>query len=76
VVTDSAARIRPAALAAAGRAWRGLVWFARGVTGESKYDAYVAHERAAHPDREPMSERDYWRCLYREQDANPGSRCC
>ena len=58
------------------RAWRGLVWYVRGVTGEAKYDAYLEHERQAHPDREPMTEREFWRDHYRQQDANPGSRCC
>lgn len=49
---------------------------AKGVTGESKYQAYVDHERRAHPDREPMSEREFWRDEYRRQDANPEGRCC
>ncbi len=58
------------------RAWRGVVWWAKGVTGESKYQAYVDHERRVHPDREPMTERDFWRDEYRRQDANPEGRCC
>jgi len=58
------------------RAWRGVVWWAKGVTGESKYQAYVEHERRVHPDREPMTERDFWRDEYRRQDANPEGRCC
>jgi len=62
--------------AAIRRAWGAVRWYVRGVTGESRYDAYVAHARAAHPDREPLSARDYWRRVYREQDANPGARCC
>lgn len=75
MVTD-ARTARPSLLAGAGRVWRALAWYAKGLTGESRYADYVAHERAAHPDREPMTEREYWRCVYREQDANPGSRCC
>ena len=58
------------------RAWGGLLWWAKGVTGESKYQAYVTHERRAHPDREPMSERAFWRDEWRRQDANPEGRCC
>ncbi|WP_261164561.1 YbdD/YjiX family protein [Microbacterium sp. Marseille-Q6965] len=58
------------------RGWRALSWYARGVTGESRYDAYVAHARVAHPDCEPLSAREYWRRVYREQGANPGARCC
>ena len=68
---------RPAAAGALlARAWAGAVWWAKGVTGESRYAAYVAHERRAHPDREPMSEREFWRDEYRRQDANPEGRCC
>lgn len=68
---------RPAAAGALlARAWRALVWWAKGVTGESKYQAYVDHERRAHPDREPMTERAFWRDEYRRQDASPEGRCC
>ncbi|MBY0687424.1 YbdD/YjiX family protein [Microbacterium marinilacus] len=63
-------------MAGAARAWRALRWYVRGLTGEARYDAYVAHERSAHPGRTPMSPREFWRCVYRDQDANPGSRCC
>jgi uncharacterized short protein YbdD (DUF466 family) len=58
------------------RAWGGLVWWAKGVTGESKYQAYVDHERRVHPDRTPMTERQFWRDEYARQDANPEGRCC
>lgn len=58
------------------RGWRAIVWWAKGVTGESKYAAYLAHERRAHPDRPPMSEREFWRDEYARQDANPEGRCC
>ena len=58
------------------RAWRAVVWYLNGLTGQSRYAAYVAHERSQHPDREPMSERDFWRRHYAEQDADPGARCC
>ncbi|WOF24379.1 YbdD/YjiX family protein [Microbacterium betulae] len=50
--------------------------FLYGMTGQSRYAAYVAHERAAHPDREPLDEREFWRSVYREQERDPGSRCC
>jgi len=77
VGTERTAPTRPGPLAGAlGRAWRGVAWWVRGVTGEARYDAYVAHERAAHPDREPMTPREFWRGVYREQDAHPGTRCC
>ncbi|WP_306231286.1 YbdD/YjiX family protein [Agrococcus beijingensis] len=58
------------------RAWDGLVWWAKGVTGESKYQAYLDHEGRVHPDRPVMTEREFWRDEYRRQDANPEGRCC
>lgn len=58
------------------RAWGAVRWWVRGVTGEARYDAYVAHHRAHHPDVAPLTERQFWRAEYARQDANPGSRCC
>lgn len=58
------------------RAWRGLVWYLKGLTGESRYAAYVAHARQTHPEAEPMSEREFWREHAAWQDANPQGRCC
>ncbi|MER7796700.1 YbdD/YjiX family protein [Microbacterium sp. NPDC096154] len=75
MATDTASA-RLSVRVALGRAWGAVRWYVNGLTGESRYAAYLAHERAAHPDREPMTEREYWRCVYRDQDANPGSRCC
>ncbi|WP_336246433.1 YbdD/YjiX family protein [Microbacterium resistens] len=68
----------PARRAAEGlrRAWRAVSWYVNGVTGQSRYAAYLAHERAAHPDRVPMTEREFWRRHYAAQDADPGARCC
>ncbi|MGW8568082.1 YbdD/YjiX family protein [Isoptericola sp. NPDC055881] len=61
---------------AASAGWAGLRWYVRQVMGDDAYRTYVAHERSAHPDREPLSERAFWREHYAEQDRNPGSRCC
>ncbi len=58
------------------RGWRALSWYLNGVTGQSKYACYVEHERAAHPEREPLTEREFWRQHYAAQDADPGARCC
>lgn len=65
VVTDAARRV-----------WRAVAWYMNGVTGQSRYAHYVAHERARHPDREPLGEREFWRAHYARQDADPGARCC
>lgn len=63
-------------MAALGRAWRWLVRSARLAVGVPDYDAYVAHQRRAHPDREPMSREAFAR---ERMDARYGrgrSRCC
>ena len=56
--------------------WPRIRWWLRQLSGEGKYDAYLAHHRAQHPDEAPMTEREFWRSEYARQDANPGSRCC
>ncbi|MCT2253340.1 YbdD/YjiX family protein [Micrococcus luteus] len=56
--------------------WARARWWVRQLSGEGKYDAYVAHHRAHHPERAPMTEREFWRAEYARQEANPGSRCC
>ena len=59
------------------RAAAGAVrWYVRQVMGDDAYPTYVAHQRAAHPGCDVVSERECWRARMAEQDANPGSRCC
>ncbi|GAA1850260.1 YbdD/YjiX family protein [Myceligenerans crystallogenes] len=58
------------------RAWRALVWYVQGVTGEGDYERYVAHLRRVHPDRPVPSAREFWRHRYAEQGARPNARCC
>ena len=65
-----------AATRAARRAWQAVAWYANGVTGESRYEAYRSHALAAHPEREPLDRRAFWRDYHRWQDANPQGRCC
>ncbi|AFV89494.1 MAG: YbdD/YjiX family protein [Acidipropionibacterium acidipropionici] len=48
----------------------------RDFTGESAYDHYVDRHRAAHPDHEPMGERQFWRERARFQESNVSSGCC
>ncbi|CAH0170224.1 hypothetical protein SRABI98_01253 [Microbacterium sp. Bi98] len=61
---------------AARRIWHSVAWYMNGVTGQSRYTAYVAHEQERHPEREPLTEREFWRAHYAQQDADPGARCC
>ncbi|WP_114559899.1 YbdD/YjiX family protein [Desertihabitans aurantiacus] len=58
------------------RVWRGLRWYLHGLTGESRYEAYLDHERRAHPDRTPLSRAEFWRGVHADQDRNPQGRCC
>ncbi len=50
--------------------------FARGILGSDAYDKYLHHHRVTGCTHDPLSERDFWRAKYRDQDHNPGSRCC
>lgn len=58
------------------RAWRAVARYVNGLTGQSRYADYVAHERERHPGQVPLSEREFWRRHYAAQDADPGARCC
>jgi uncharacterized short protein YbdD (DUF466 family) len=51
-------------------------WYVGAMMGDSDYQRYLAHHRAHHPTDVPMTERDYWRTRYRDQDRNPQGRCC
>jgi uncharacterized short protein YbdD (DUF466 family) len=58
------------------RALRAVVWYLREVTGESAYDRYLEHLRREHPDREPMSRREFERRRIDARDERPEGRCC
>lgn len=58
------------------RAWRGLRWYVRELTGEAAYDRYVAHARQQHPGVEPMPLAAWWRARQDAEDARPQQRCC
>lgn len=57
-------------------AWRWLVATARLAVGVPDYGTYVAHLRAAHPDREPMSEAAFARDRMEARYGRGRSRCC
>jgi uncharacterized short protein YbdD (DUF466 family) len=63
-------------LEAVGRGARDFAWLFTAVMGENKYEQYLAHHSVEHPDRPPMSERDFWRDHADRQDSNPQGRCC
>ncbi|MCS3428780.1 uncharacterized short protein YbdD (DUF466 family) [Mycolicibacterium mucogenicum 261Sha1.1M5] len=58
------------------RRLRAALSYLHELTGEGAYAAYVAHAGRAHPGAEVLSEREFWRERYADEDANPGSRCC
>lgn len=74
--TDAVAGPMHAIAAFIGRAGRGIRWYVTNLMGDSAYATYVAHQRRQHPDREPMTERQFWRQKMDDQDRNPGARCC
>lgn len=58
------------------RAWRGIHWYLRELTGETQYDRYLARHGREHPGREPQSRRDFERARVDRTDTGPGGRCC
>ena len=58
---------------------RGLTaisWYVGSVMGDRDYRRYVDHTSRIHPDEPILTEREYWRHRYAEQDRHPGARCC
>lgn len=66
----------PTVVGWAGRMARDVSWYVTSLMGDRAYATYAAHHRAVHGDDPPMTERQFWAERYREQDSNPGSRCC
>jgi uncharacterized short protein YbdD (DUF466 family) len=46
------------------------------MVGQSPYDAYLAHMRASHPDREPMDRIAFFRNREQARYGSGGGRCC
>ncbi len=58
------------------RRLRAALKYLHELTGEGAYAAYVAHAGRAHPGAAVLTEREFWRERYADEDAHPGSRCC
>jgi uncharacterized short protein YbdD (DUF466 family) len=56
--------------------WRILVQAARLAVGVPDYDAYVAHMRARHPEREPMDRAAFFAERMQARYGRGRSRCC
>ncbi len=48
----------------------------RRIIGAPDYASYVAHVHAYHPERQPLSEREFVADRLRARYEQPGSRCC
>jgi uncharacterized short protein YbdD (DUF466 family) len=53
-----------------------LVALVRRIIGAPDYAAYLAHARAHHPDRAPLSEREFVAERLAARYERPGARCC
>lgn len=51
-------------------------WWYAGVSGESRYGAYLAHQRSTHLGEIPLTEREFWVEIHREAESNPQGGCC
>ena len=58
------------------RIWRALVAAARRIAGIPDYDAYVAHVRVHHPEREIPSEAAFFAERQQARYRTGGGRCC
>lgn len=57
-------------------AWQAACHAARMAVGVPDYDAYVAHLRAAHPERTPMTREAFFRERLSARYGRGRSRCC
>ena len=48
----------------------------RRIIGVPDYDAYVAHQRACHPDDAPITREAFAQYALARRYERPGSRCC
>jgi uncharacterized short protein YbdD (DUF466 family) len=58
------------------RAWRGVHWYLRELTGETQYERYLERHGREHPDAPVLSRKEFERRRIAAADAKPGSRCC
>ncbi len=48
----------------------------RRIIGAPDYEAYLAHMARRHPDRAPLTQRQYEQRCLTDRYSRPGSRCC
>lgn len=57
-------------------AWRRTMHTARMMVGLPDYANYLAHQRAKHPEREPMTEAQFFRACQQSRYGGGNGRCC
>jgi uncharacterized short protein YbdD (DUF466 family) len=62
--------------AALAKAWHGVRWYRRELTGETQYERYLERHAREHPDEPVLSRKEFERRRIAAADAKPGSRCC
>ncbi|WP_380168798.1 YbdD/YjiX family protein [Jannaschia sp. R86511] len=67
-------RATRAPVAGLARAWRGLVWYLRTASGETRWDAHVA--RCTRAGLDPGTRRAFERRRQDVAEATPQARCC
>ena len=55
---------------------RAMACVLRRVIGVPDYDRYLAHERAHHPERTPLTREAFMCERLESRYAKPGARCC
>lgn len=58
------------------KAWRGVVWYMREISGEARYDHYLEHFAAEHPDERPLSEKEFLLAREAYDREHPNTSCC
>jgi uncharacterized short protein YbdD (DUF466 family) len=61
-------------MSAVARALKGVHWYLKELTGESRWDDYLRH--CAEHGHTPMTRREFERKRSDEAERNPVSRCC
>ncbi len=55
---------------------RTCIDMARLMVGQPSYDAYLAHMRSHHPDRQPLSRAQFFRDREQARYGGGSGRCC
>lgn len=56
------------------RAWHGVVWYLRAVSGEDRWDSYV--RECEHHGHQPVTRREFERARADAAATRPVNRCC